>query len=188
MPSASKLSHSKFCTRPPAGAQLACSDRSFRQVTGVDACNAERLSDYVDELASLGGPLILDLRGVGSFSDDGLRALVRIVEKSQRIAVRWALVTSQAVGRLLPITDSNYPFPTAVSLRGGLTAADTTQPCTIATASRHATRGHEMLGHADRQVKPCGLNGHQISHHRAQSPRSSYGTTSYAGCIACARR
>lgn len=134
MPSANQLSHSKFCTRAPARSWRIASDHSgmslrthfqpgttIVQVHGaVDAGNAERLSDYVDDLASPGRSLILDFRGVGFFSDDGLRALVRVGEKSQRTGVRWALVTSQAVERLLPITDSNYRLATAASLEEAL--------------------------------------------------------------------
>jgi anti-anti-sigma factor len=87
------------------------------QVCGaVEACNAARLSDHIDDLASPGPPLILDLRGVDFFDGDGLRTLVGIAEKSQRAGVRWALVTSEAVDRLLRVTDSRYRLPIAASV------------------------------------------------------------------------
>ena len=82
----------------------------------VDDCNADRLSDYVDNLASPGRPLILDLAGVDFFGGDGLRALAGIAEKSQRTGVRWALVISEAVDRLPCIADSNYRLPIAASV------------------------------------------------------------------------
>ncbi|MCV7401945.1 STAS domain-containing protein [Mycobacterium fragae] len=94
----------------------------------VDAGNAARLSDYVDDVANPGRPLILDLRGVDFVSGDGFRALVRIAEKAQRTGVRWVLVPSEAVDRLLHITDSNYRLPIAASVEGALlrlTSSDT---------------------------------------------------------------
>ena len=57
----------------------------------VDACNAERLSDYVADLASPGRPLILDLYCVNFFGSEGLRAFARIAEACQHKGVRWAV-------------------------------------------------------------------------------------------------
>ena len=82
----------------------------------VDACNAESLSDYVADLASLGRPLILDLYCVNFFGSEGLRAFARIAEACQHEGVRWAVATSAAVDRLLHITDSTDRFPTTASL------------------------------------------------------------------------
>ena len=82
----------------------------------VDACNAERLSDCVDDLASRDRPLILDLWGVDFFGGEGFRALVRIAEKFERTKVRWALATSEAVDRLLCIADTHYRLPVAASV------------------------------------------------------------------------
>ncbi|MGH3541176.1 MAG: STAS domain-containing protein [Mycobacterium sp.] len=91
------------------------------QVHGaVEACNAARLSHHVDDLASVARPLILDLRGVDFFSGDGFRALVRIAEKSQRTGMRWALVSSEAVDRLLRSTDSNYRLRIEASVEEAL--------------------------------------------------------------------
>lgn len=111
MPSANKLPHSKFCTRPPGRSWRLATDHSgmsphthFQPGTtivevhgAVDTCNAEPLSNYVDHLASPGRSLILDLRRVDFFGRDGLRALGGIAEKSQRTGLRCALVTIQAV-------------------------------------------------------------------------------------------
>ena len=87
------------------------------QVGGrVEACTAARLNDDVDGLASAAGrPFILDLGGVDFFSCDGFRALVGIAEKPRRTGVRWAPVTSEAVDRILSITNSNYRLPIAPS-------------------------------------------------------------------------
>lgn len=82
----------------------------------VDACNAARLCDFVDNLANPGRPLILDLFGVDSFGGDGFGALVRIAENCRSRGVRWALMPGEAVDRLLRITDSGYWLPGAASL------------------------------------------------------------------------
>ena len=118
---------------PPARSRMATahSEMSLRthfqpditivEVGGVvDAYNAERLSDYVADLASPGRPLILALYGVDFFGGDGVRALVRIAENCQRTGVRWALVPSEAVDRLLHITDRTDRLPTTASLEEAL--------------------------------------------------------------------
>lgn len=84
------------------------------------ACNAERLSDYVIDLASPTRPLTLDLCGVDFFGGDGVRALVSIAEHCQRTGARWAVVTTETVERLLHITDSNDQLPTTASLEEAL--------------------------------------------------------------------
>jgi anti-anti-sigma factor len=82
----------------------------------IDACNTERLSDYVAALAGPGRALVIDLYCVNFFGAEGFRAMVRITEQCKRKSVRWALVRSDAVERLLRITDSNYRLPTAAWL------------------------------------------------------------------------
>ena len=92
-------------------------DSTIVEVHGaIDACNAERLSDDVAALAGRGRPLVLDLYCVDFSGGDGFRGLVRIAERCKGKGVRWALVPSDAVERLLRITDNNYRLPTAASL------------------------------------------------------------------------
>jgi anti-anti-sigma factor len=87
------------------------------QVTGaIEACNAARLSERITELANPDHSLILDLRGVNFINDDGFNALVRIAEYSHKTGMRWALVTSAAVDRLLSVTPSTYRLPIAGSV------------------------------------------------------------------------
>lgn len=91
------------------------------QVRGaIEASNASRLSDHVTDLANPDRPLILDLRGVSFINDDGFYALVRIAEYSHRTGMRWALVTSAAVDRLLSVTPSTYRLPIAASVDEGM--------------------------------------------------------------------
>lgn len=82
----------------------------------VDACNADRLSDRVRDLAGRGQPLVIDLSGVHFFGGDGYRALVGIAEKCWRIEMRWALVISEAVARLLGIAGPDYRLPVTATV------------------------------------------------------------------------
>ncbi|OMC19851.1 hypothetical protein A5736_12950 [Mycobacterium sp. SP-6446] len=82
----------------------------------LDAHNAERLSDHIDDLATSDRPLIIDLYSVDFFGSDGFRALVKVAETCQREGLRWALVTSRAVDRLLDTDNGNHAFPAAASL------------------------------------------------------------------------
>lgn len=86
----------------------------------VDACNAQRLSDYAADLASAGRRLIVDLYGVDFFGRDGVRALINLAERCQQMGARWLLVSSDAVSRLLRSTEGTYRLPTAASLNHAL--------------------------------------------------------------------
>src|SRR5579884_4313259 len=74
----------------------------------VEAHNAERLSRHIDGLTSGDRPLIIDLYCVDFFGSDGFRALVRIAKICRREGVRWALVTSRAVDRLIHTDDGEH--------------------------------------------------------------------------------
>lgn len=98
------------------------------QVRGaVEGCDARRLSDYVSEVASSSRPLILDLRRVDFFTGEGFRTLIGIAERCRLSGVRWALVSSDAIDRLLRTIDSSYRLPIAPSVEEALqqlTSAD----------------------------------------------------------------
>ncbi|TAM68266.1 STAS domain-containing protein [Mycobacterium sp.] len=127
---ANKARHNKFRAHPPAGTRRLTSGHpgmSLRthfqpgmlivQARGaIEAGNAARLSDHITDLANPGRPLILDLRGVNFMNDDGFYVLVRIAECSHRTGMRWALVASEAVDRLLSVTPSTYRLPIAASV------------------------------------------------------------------------
>lgn len=123
-----------FCIHQPPRSQCVLTDSSgmslrtrFQpylttvEVCGaVDACNGQRLSEYVDDVAGPGRSLIVDLRGVNFLSYGGLSALVGIAVKSQRTGVRCALVTSQAVDRLLAVADGDFRLSAASSMEDAL--------------------------------------------------------------------
>ncbi|WP_297698942.1 STAS domain-containing protein [Mycobacterium sp.] len=156
---ANKARHNRFRVHPPAGTRRVTSGHpglSLRthfqpgmlvvQVYGpIEAGNAARLNDHITDLANPDRPLILDLRGVNFINDDGFHALVRIAEYSHRTGMRWALVTSEAVDRLLSGTSSTYRLPTAASVDEAmqrLTSHDPawSLPHRVVTTARELTR------------------------------------------------
>jgi anti-anti-sigma factor len=103
-------------------------DSTVVEVDGVvDACSAGRLSDCVANLDGRTQPLVVDLSRVDFFGGDGFRALAGIDEKCWRIKVRWALVTSEAVDRLLRVVGPDHMFPITA------TVADAVRRLTVAT-------------------------------------------------------
>lgn len=91
------------------------------QICGaIEASNANRLSNCVDDLSIAERSLILDLRGVDFFGSEGFRALLGIAEKCLRNGVQWALVAGAAVGQFLESSDSKYRLPVTASVEEAL--------------------------------------------------------------------
>lgn len=114
------------------------------QVHGaVEAANAARLSDYVDDLASTARPLILDLRLVDLFTAEGYRTLIGLADKCRRTGARWALVPSDAVDRLLQTANGDHRLPVATSVADALqqlTSAEPAWPQPQQITARESTR------------------------------------------------
>jgi anti-anti-sigma factor len=81
----------------------------------LDASNAGQLADYVQRCATHSRTLILDLTGVEFFGTAGFSALHTINVRCAGADVRWAVVPSQAVSRLLRICDPDNALPIAES-------------------------------------------------------------------------
>lgn len=81
----------------------------------LDASNAGQLADYVQRCATHSRSLILDLSGVEFFGTAGFSALHTINVRCAGENVRWAMVPSQAVSRLLRICDPDNALPIAES-------------------------------------------------------------------------
>lgn len=116
------------------------------QVRGaIEACSAARLSDQITDLANPDRPVILDLRGVNFINDDGFYALVRFAEASRRTGMRWALVTGEAVDRLLSVTPNTDRLPIADSVDEAMQRLPShhpasSQPHRSVTTARELTR------------------------------------------------
>ncbi len=77
----------------------------------LDAANADQLAAYVQRSALRSRRVILDLRGLEFVGTAGFSALHRINVACSRAQVRWAMVPSQAVSRLLRICDPDGTLP-----------------------------------------------------------------------------
>jgi anti-anti-sigma factor len=78
----------------------------------IDASNAAQLAEYVFHRAANCKEMILDMSGVEFFSTAGFARLRTIEIRSARAGVRWTLIPSRAVTRVLAICDPRDTFPT----------------------------------------------------------------------------
>ena len=77
----------------------------------LDASNAAQLADYFDLCIAHSTPLVLDLSGLKFFGTDGFSALHLINVKCAGANLRWAVVPSNGVTRLLRICDPDHTLP-----------------------------------------------------------------------------
>jgi anti-anti-sigma factor len=88
----------------------------------LDASNSNQLADYVQRCAAQFKSLvvILNLSEVEFFGTAGFSALHTINVRSAGADVRWAVVPSRAVSRLLRICDPDHALPVAESIADAL--------------------------------------------------------------------
>jgi anti-anti-sigma factor len=92
---------------------------SFVVVTAygeLDASNANQLADYVQCCAAHSQSVILNLSGLEFFGTAGFSALHTINVRCAGAGVRWAVVPSKAVFRLLRICDPDNALPVTKSV------------------------------------------------------------------------
>lgn len=90
-------------------------------ITGaIDAMNVDHLSEYCQRFILPDKPIVLDLSGVECLAAQGIRFLYRIYDKCRAAGLEWALITSQAVTRVLRITEDETSFPTVGSVHQAL--------------------------------------------------------------------
>jgi anti-anti-sigma factor len=77
----------------------------------LDAANADQLAAYVQRSIMHSRRVILDLRGLEFIGTAGFSALHRINVACSRTQVRWAMVSSPAVSRLLRVCDPDGTLP-----------------------------------------------------------------------------
>jgi anti-anti-sigma factor len=82
----------------------------------LDASNAIHLADYVQRFVAHSKSVILDLTGLEFFGTAGFSALHTINVRCAGADVRWAVVPSKAVSRLLRICDPDNALPLAESV------------------------------------------------------------------------
>jgi anti-anti-sigma factor len=82
----------------------------------IDASNADTLTEYtLGHLTGCRG-LILDLRGLDFFGTEGFSALHRVSVCCARAGIGWAVVSGEAVSRVLRIVDPQGLLPAASSV------------------------------------------------------------------------
>lgn len=81
----------------------------------LDASNANQLADYVQRCAAHAKSLIVNLSDLEFFGTAGFSALHTINVRCAGAGVRWAVVPSKAVSRLLRICDPDHALPLAES-------------------------------------------------------------------------
>lgn len=77
----------------------------------LDAANADQLAAYVQHSIMRSTRMILDLRGLEFIGTAGFSALHRINVACSRTQVRWAMVSSPALSRLLRVCDPDGTLP-----------------------------------------------------------------------------
>jgi anti-anti-sigma factor len=85
----------------------------------LDASNANHLADYVQRCAAHSKSIILNLSGLEFFGTAGFSALHTINVRCAGADVRWTVVPSKAVSRLLRICDPDNTLPLAASVPDG---------------------------------------------------------------------
>jgi anti-anti-sigma factor len=93
----------------------------------LDASNAAPLADYFDLCIAHSTPLVLDLSGLKFFGTAGFSALHLINVKCAGANLRWAVVPSKGVNRLLRICDPDHALPMIESVHA-MPAADDDDP------------------------------------------------------------
>jgi anti-anti-sigma factor len=83
----------------------------------LDASNATQLADYFDLCIAHSTPLVLDLSGLKFFGTAGFSALHLINVKCAGANLRWAVVPSKGVTRLLRICDPDHTLPLIKSVQ-----------------------------------------------------------------------
>lgn len=90
----------------------------------LDASNATQFADHVKQCADDGVRLILDLSSLEFFGAAGFSALHTINVRCTHTGSRWALVTGDAVARLLRVCDRDNVLPVADSVPEAVTLLD----------------------------------------------------------------
>ncbi len=88
----------------------------------IDAANAAKLADYALRVALQSQYLVLDLSGVSFFGTEGFSTLHMMNVRCAKAAVRWAMVPSAAVSRVLRICDPGGGLPAAITVDAALAA------------------------------------------------------------------
>ncbi|MGB3355824.1 MAG: STAS domain-containing protein [Mycobacterium sp.] len=94
----------------------------------LDAANVGDFIDYALRRRADTDRLVIDLSGLSFFATAGFTALHTLNVQCVGAEIRWALVPSPAVHRLLRICDPDNALPTCTDVTEALSAVHTDQP------------------------------------------------------------
>ena len=126
-PAPSVLPEGGFLSQPWEGHTARLASRRLRSSVavisahgGIDASNADTLTEYtLGHLMRCRG-LILDLRDLDFFGTEGFSALHRVSVCCARAGIGWAVVPGEAVSRVLRIGDPQGLLPAASTVEAAM--------------------------------------------------------------------
>src|ERR1700730_13721577 len=126
-PAPSVLPDGGFLSQPWEGRAALLTSRRLKSSVaviraqgGIDASNADALTEYtLGHLMRCRG-LILDLRDLDFFGTDGFSALHRVSVCCADPGIGWAVVPSEAVSRVLRIGDPEGLLPAASTVEAAM--------------------------------------------------------------------
>ena len=126
-PAHSVLPEGGFLSQPWQGRTARLVSRRLRSSVivvrahgGIDASNADTLTEYALGHLLRCRELILDLRDLDFFGTEGFSALHRVSVCCARDATGWAVVSGQAVSRVLRICDPQGFLPAASTVEAAM--------------------------------------------------------------------
>ena len=94
-------------------------------VTGeLDASNSTEFANQVEQCADEGVRLVLDMSSLDFFGTAGFSALHTINVRCAHSGARWALVSGEAVARLLRVCDRDNVLPIAATVPEAIALLD----------------------------------------------------------------
>lgn len=109
--------NARFATHWPAAESAV-----IRADGEIDAANAARLGEYTLRSALQSTYVVLDLSGVSFFGTEGFSTLHMLNVRCAKAGVRWSMVPSAAVSRVLRICDPGGGLPAAITVDAALAA------------------------------------------------------------------
>jgi len=123
----SVLPEGGFLSQPWQGRTVRLASRRHRSSVvvvsahgGVDASNADTLTEYALGHVLRCRGLILDLRGLDFFGTDGFSALHRVSVRCARVGIGWAVVPADTVSRVLRICDPQGLLPAVCTVEAAM--------------------------------------------------------------------
>jgi anti-anti-sigma factor len=103
-----------------ASRQLRSSIAVIRAHGGIDASNGDTLTEFTRGHLLRCRGLILDLRDLDFFGTEGFSALHRVSVCCARAGIGWAVVSGEAVSRVLRICDPQGLLPAACTVEAAM--------------------------------------------------------------------